>query len=927
MIKTFCTGLAGLLLLTACASRPATTELPWDDRLQRGTLANGLEYWLLPDHSQQGRVDLRLLVKAGSVDETGERAGVAHLLEHLSFYQRGSLPGTVRQSLLAAGWKQGQNFNAVTSNDRTQYFFSPAAGTAQLELGLQALATISGPVDFTAADLQQERPIVLEEWRGGLGVAQRMNEQRRDAQRVGSRYVNHPPIGSREGIEAAQWADLSAFHRRWYVPDNMQLVITGDIDPATLPARLEHWFGQLPTASTPSRDYLELPLRKQLNIVQVQDSQSGGSNVALMFRFHEADARATTTEGLRQRLINRLVLSLAQQQLVQQGRENGSGVRSLTLQKHQIGQASTVLAVGAAVSANGHEAGLQKILEEIARLRHNGFDEQQLQQQKTALRDIARRMLKNGDDRDFADWVRRLNDAAIQDHRVVRPSTIANLTLQLLDGIQLADLNRRWNDWTDQPDRVLQYQAPGLAPVTLPSARQVEADIARWRAAPLPPVPPKLEEQTELPSLPVPQTPGRIIGKQRFDAEQVEHWQLSNGDRLVWLKRAGTDGKTQLRIDSPSGYLADGLVPWQAQTAAQLLSQSAPPGWSQAQSKRWRSAHEVSLGLSSEARRLTFTGQATGARLEPLLALYHSWQSQPWIDPQAVDDSLEQMRDGLSRQADNVSTRQAQALARLRFAPRQPLQPDAEQLAAVRHQDLLEQWQRMSQSPVTYYLMSDIEPQQLEIEVNRYLANIPRGRALSAHDIAPLTGAHRETLAIALEPRANLQAFSFSEAAWSPARAAAVSLLARLAQEELKAKLRGEASGVYRLNFESELAQDTQRIDSRLAFTADPQRLDELRQMATEVLAQLPQHINAQTVAALRKQLERQERERLNDPQTQLHRLILSERAYADPRYLSEQRQLVQGLQPAALKALAKQLWSPANQRELQMLPTSGARP
>ncbi|QXI25986.1 M16 family metallopeptidase [Pseudomonas vanderleydeniana] len=927
MIKTFCTGLAGLLLLTACASRPATTELPWDDRLHRGTLSNGLEYWLLPDHSQPGRVDLRLLVKAGSVDESGERTGVAHLLEHLSFYQRGSLPGTVRQSLLAAGWKQGQNFNAVTSNDRTQYFFSPAAGKAQLELGLQALATIGGPVDFTAADLQQERPIVLEEWRGGLGVAQRMNEQRRDAQRVGSRYVNHPPIGSKEGIETAQWADLSTFHQRWYVPGNMQLVITGDIDPATLPARLDHWFGQLPTAATPTRDYLELPLRKQLNIAQVQDSQSGGSNVALMFRFHEADARAATTEGMRQRLINRLVLSLAQQQLVRQGRENDSGVRSLTLQKHLIGQASTVLAVGAGVSANGHESGLQKVLEEIARLRRNGFDEQQFQEQKAALREVAQSMLKKGDDRDFVEWVRRLNDAAVQDNRVVRPSTIANLTLHLLDDIRLTELNQRWNDWTDQPDRVLQYQAPGLTPVQLPSVEHVESTIAQWRAAPLPPAPAKVEEPAELPSLPIPQTAGQVVSKQHFDAEQVEHWQLSNGDRLVWLKRAGAGGKAQLRIDSPSGYLAKGLVPWQAQTAAQLLSQSAPQGWNEAQLKRWRSTQDVSLGLSSEALRLTFTGQASGARLEPLLALYNTWQTHPWIDPQAMDDSLEQMRDGLSRQTDSVSLQQTQALARLRFAPRSTLQPDAEQLATVSQKDLLDQWQRMSRSPVTYYLMSDVDAQQLEAGVTRYLANIPRGQALSSRDAAPLAGARRKTLAVALEPRANLQAYSFSEMPWSPTQAAAISLLGRMAQEDLKAKLRGEAGGVYRLAFDSELGQDTQRIDSRLAFTTDPQRLDELRQMAADVLAQLPQRINAESVAALRKQLQAQERERLNDPQTQLHRLILSERAYGDPRYLSEQRQLAQSLQPATLKALAKHLWNPANLRELQVLPATGARP
>ena len=176
-------------MLSACASlNPTDARLPWDTRVVHGQLPNGLHYRLVRDASQAGRLDVRLTVNAGSVDETDQQVGVAHLLEHLAFYSRNEQPGTVRAQMEALGWVQGRNYNAQTNYERTQYLLSPPAGAKQSEQALQALATLVFAGNYTAADLARERPIVTEEWRGGLGVAQRMNDQRTASQRVGSRY-------------------------------------------------------------------------------------------------------------------------------------------------------------------------------------------------------------------------------------------------------------------------------------------------------------------------------------------------------------------------------------------------------------------------------------------------------------------------------------------------------------------------------------------------------------------------------------------------------------------------------------------------------------------------------------------------------------------------------------------------------------------
>ena len=181
------------------------------------------------------------------------------------------------------------------------------------------------------------------------------------------------------------------------------------------------------------------------------------------------------------------------------------------------------------------------------------------------------------------------------------------------------------------------------------------------------------------------------------------------------------------------------------------------------------------------------------------------------------------------------------------------------------------------------------------------------------------------TLAIALEPRAVLQASSYSEQPWSPQAAAQVAALRDLANQQLKQRLRGDASGVYRLRFDSELNRDTQRIESRLTFTCDPARVDELWALAQHTLAQLPEAVSATWVVQERGQLQRQEALRRDDAQTQRRRLVLSDRQWHDPRYLSSQAALPEAIRQAPLKALAARLFVADNQVQLRLLPTPAA--
>lgn len=922
-VKTLFTALAALLL-GACTHLPAgDTPLQWHPIVTRGELPNGLRYNLIPIDTQKGRLDMRLTVHAGSVDEADDQVGVAHMLEHLAFYSRGGDALNVRQRLQKAGWQQGRHFNAVTNYERTQYLLSPPDGAASVELSLKTLATMAFAGDFTADDLQRERPIVIEEWRGGLGVAQRMNAKRAAAQRTGSRYPAHRTIGNRKAIEQAQLQALQAFQQRWYLPNNMVLNVVGDVDPQQMIAHIERHFGHAQRGERPPREHLELPLDDELKVFRVQDSQSGSNQVALLMRFQQMDIREQTLAGGRDRLLDRLALTALSRQLRRQPLDEGVG--SLTAVKTQIGRRTGVLAVAASVKGQRHDQALQTLLRELERLRQHPLHDEDVKAVKDEVRQIAERMLAKPAARDFDAWVRQLNDATLGERVLQDPEAIARNALINLDSIGKRELQQRIVSWLDSPDRVLQLSAPGGTPLKLPDVARVEQQALQFAATRMEaPKPPVAQHALSIPSLESSTPPGSIETRRSFAAEKVEHWQLSNGDRLVWLRAEGADGKAQLRVDSSAGFLYQGAQSWRAQIANQLALQLPPQGWSDEQLNAWKRREAVQLSFTQGPQRLEAQGSATVDKLGSLLALYQALQTRSALDEEAYLESLADLREGLLRRRDHVRSEQDATWRRIKQGEDDWQSPTTKDLDALSRAALEVEWRRQAAAPVTYYLMANMPEQELEALVDRYLAGIPRGEPLLSKANPRQPGQRQATLAIAREPRASLYAGSFQPHPWSPADAARVAALREIANGLLKRRLRGEAAGVYSLQFDSELSPEHQRIDSELRFSSDPQRADELWQLARRTLSSLPDAIDEKHVAALRQELTRQEALRREDPGIQLHRLILSERAWHDPRYLSEQHRLPAALEPAALKRLARQLFPKGNQVRLQVLPAQG---
>lgn len=187
------------------------------------TLDNGLRVIIQEDHFAPV-VAIQMWVKAGSADETPDVAGAAHVHEHMIF------KGTQRRpvgAIAAEVESSGGQINAFTSSDHTVYHLILASRF--FATGLDIIADALQNTTFDPHELSKELNVVMEEWKRGEDspTSRAATELFRQA------YTTHPygrpVIGFRETIEALNRERVVNFYQRWYHPNNMTLVIVGDV--------------------------------------------------------------------------------------------------------------------------------------------------------------------------------------------------------------------------------------------------------------------------------------------------------------------------------------------------------------------------------------------------------------------------------------------------------------------------------------------------------------------------------------------------------------------------------------------------------------------------------------------------------------------------------------------------------------------------
>lgn len=256
------------LALTACASAPPVVEedpKPPDEPpliavggdvrppLERVSLANGLEAYLLPDRGAP-LVCVQVWVKVGSVDEhEGDQGpgsgitGLSHFFEHLMFQ------GTERfANYDLALAPLGAKNNAFTYHDATVYWvYTPKEHLAHV-LDIEADRFENMKVDFV--HLEPEREVVKSERRQNVDADPGELAEERAIMRTFDRFpYRWGPIGWMKDLDSVPLETAQRYHAEHYTTTGAYLVIAGDFDPAEAKGMIESTWGKLARPATRPR--------------------------------------------------------------------------------------------------------------------------------------------------------------------------------------------------------------------------------------------------------------------------------------------------------------------------------------------------------------------------------------------------------------------------------------------------------------------------------------------------------------------------------------------------------------------------------------------------------------------------------------------------------------------------------------------------
>jgi len=246
-----------IALLGAVLALPVTAS-----EVQEYQLDNGMKVFVKEDH-RAPVVASMVWYKVGSSYEENGTTGISHVLEHMMF--KGTekhAPGEFSRIIAANGGQE----NAFTSHDYTSYF--QRLHKDRLEISMELEADRMRNMKVLDEEFAKEVQVVMEERR--MRTEDDPEALTTEAFNAAA-YVNNayrwPVIGWMSDLENMNAADIRAWYKTWYAPNNASLVVVGDVKPEEVFELAKKHFGPLkPDTITPLKPVKEVEQRGERRI-------------------------------------------------------------------------------------------------------------------------------------------------------------------------------------------------------------------------------------------------------------------------------------------------------------------------------------------------------------------------------------------------------------------------------------------------------------------------------------------------------------------------------------------------------------------------------------------------------------------------------------------------------------------------------------
>lgn len=851
-------------------TKPATTPAKIDDSpplvpdaaVLTGVLDNGLTYYIRKHPKPENRVLLWLAVNAGSVLEDDDQQGLAHFVEHMAFngtkrFEKNTMIDFFERS----GMDFGADVNAFTSFDETVYMLQvPTDDAKLLTTGYDVLEDWAGAVSFDPTEVDKERGVVIEEWRLGRGANQRVFDKQWPVFLANSKYAKRKPIGEKQILETAPVERLQSFYRDWYRPDNMAVIVVGDIDPAVAKKEIEARFGGLKNpAKARERVNVPVPLLDETRIDVQTDKEMSMTQVSVAIKGPRSEY--ATENDYREDLVEEMFHSMLRARFDELRQRPDAPYAFSFSYTSEMGRAVDVFRLFAGAKPGQSEAAVKALLVELERVRRHGFLAVELERVKVEHMRELERALTEADTVQGRGYAFGLVNQFLEGQTMISRKDDLALAKKYLPEVTLAEVNGLAETWTNRKDRVI--SAAGASRDKMPTDEQLLAIADGISKIPVEP----WEEASSGGSLmaTAPKA-GTVVSKEELKEIGVSVWTLSNGARVVIKPTDFKNDEVLFQAFSPGGHsLASAKVFPSAEFADGIIGQSGVGEHDAVALRKILNGKVASVRPFIDELEEGMRGSASPQDLEVLMQLVNLYFTAPRKDDDAFAAWKGQMntffrnRD-LNPQA--VFFDEFNRTATGNHPRRQP--PSVERIEAVDHATALEFYKERfaDASDFTFLFVGNVDEARLEELSATYLASLPAAKRKEQWrnvGVKPPKGVAKVRVEKGQDPKSFVMLAFHGDTKWSPESEDDLDMLSEALGIRLREILREDMSGVYGVFSNGRIERRPKpRFVFSVGFGCSPDNADKLTQAVFELVESVKKDgIDAETVDKIKEQRRR----------------------------------------------------------------------
>ena len=233
-----------LTLVMGAALHAQRAEL--EKRIRREMLPNGLEVIVVENHGVP-LATVEADAKNGSFTQSATYEGLSHLYEHMFFKSNTAYPQP--EAFVNRASELGAVFNGTTQEEQVNYYLTVPSDSTIPALELLASA-LKSPV-FRQDELERERAVVIGEYDRAESDPFHALQTAMGRALWGTAWSRKNPLGERQVILATTPEQMRTIQKKYYVPNNTAIIVTGDVNANVIFAAARRLFSEWPRAADP----------------------------------------------------------------------------------------------------------------------------------------------------------------------------------------------------------------------------------------------------------------------------------------------------------------------------------------------------------------------------------------------------------------------------------------------------------------------------------------------------------------------------------------------------------------------------------------------------------------------------------------------------------------------------------------------------